>query len=744
MTPGTPGRFPGVRKLLSAVLRREPDKTQRGDIQGLRALAVGLVIGDHVFGAPTGGFLGVDIFFVVSGFLITSMLLDASLAQGRVDFVAFYRRRIRRLVPMATLVLLTTVVGTLLVLGDARGADVALDAVFAFGFVANWRFASTSDGYFADLAPTSPLQHYWSLSVEEQFYLVWPVLIAAILLATRARRGRRHSRRVAGVAVAGIGLASFAYSFVHSSADPQLAYFSTLDRAWELAAGAALAAAATSLHKLNTHVRGALFVAGLLVIGWGVWVIDQEARFPTPWAGPVVIGTLLILASGSGAPAPAVRVVLDNGPMRYLGDISYSLYLWHFPVLVLSLAFEPALGLGGQIIVLALVVTLSVASYHLVEKPVRRSTWLEPRRGRGLRSGPANHSQALANGWIGVIAVIAVVLVLAAVRGPIPTVTDTLLPVAPRVAVTAPGEAVAAPAPTEAPDDAAQYLQQRLQQALDLDAFPDLTPDVAELGIQNWLEVANKNGCLENAIPTVANCISGDPDGASTVLVLGDSYGAAYRRIVDLTLPPTGVKTIQLTMPGCPDFDVSVREADGSPFPICDEFRQFAVAEINKRDPDVTIIAVSNDYFNGKLASGATGSAAVAEAEDGLRRTLSRLDPRNNLVVFLSPPPGSENLQTCLTKVGEPADCERDISAEWYDFTDMQRRVAAEMGAYYIDTRGWFCVSQFCPAFVGTTPIFADGAHITPEYSEQLGEVMRRALVDAIEDFGDRQTPGSG
>ncbi len=228
----------------------------RGDIQGLRAVAVLLVIANHVFDEPVGGFLGVDVFFVLSGFLITGLLVREHQREGSISYADFYRRRVRRIVPVATLVLVVTVVATFALYSAERGREVALDAGWAFGFLANWRFADIGTDYFAAGGPLSPLQHYWSLSVEEQFYVVWPTLVVACLWIVGRRGGSRRTGRLALLTVTLLVIVvSFIYSLWHSQGQPISAYFSTADRAWELAAGAAIAVASPALRHVPQWAR---------------------------------------------------------------------------------------------------------------------------------------------------------------------------------------------------------------------------------------------------------------------------------------------------------------------------------------------------------------------------------------------------------------------------------------------------------------------------------------------------------
>lgn len=364
MTPDTPSRT-----------------APRRDIQGLRALAVLAVLGAHAVGWPAGGFVGVDIFFVISGFLITGMLLSEIRRYGSVSVGGFYARRARRILP-AALVTLGAVVGAAFALFNTVRADQTLwDAISAALFVSNWRFAAQGTDYFHAADAVSPLQNFWSLSVEEQFYLAWPglLVILVLLVPVAARRGAA-ARVVVGIAAGAIVAASFAWALTQTEAHPTLAYFSTLTRAWELAAGALLAAAVPVLTRIPRAlgiVMGWLGLAGAVTAV--LFIEPTAAGFPAPWAALPVVATCLVLAGGvAGDPRQRHLFPLSNSVSVFVGDMSYSLYLWHFPVIVFAAVL---LSESDQRIwiVLGAIAVLSLASYFIVEQPLRYAPWLGAR-----------------------------------------------------------------------------------------------------------------------------------------------------------------------------------------------------------------------------------------------------------------------------------------------------------------------------------------------------------------------------
>ncbi|MFG6475453.1 acyltransferase family protein [Microbacterium sp. P06] len=363
----------------------------RRDIQGLRALAVVAVVLAHLIGWPRGGFAGVDVFFVVSGFLITGLLLRELSTTGRISLRDFYARRIRRILPAAILVLLAVAVAAFFVFNRTRADRTLWDAVAAFALVANWRFAAEGTDYFHAADAVSPLQHFWSLSVEEQFYLVWPgLLLLLVLFLPAAARRTGAARGVVAAAALVIVAASGGWAMVQTAADPTVAYFSTATRAWELGLGALVAVAAPVLGRLPAALRWVMGWVGGAAVVWSFFVLDPDTMpFPAPWAILPVGAAVLVIAGGVGGdPRQRHLFPLTNPISVFVGDLSYSLYLWHFPVIVFAAVLLPV-GAEATPVIAAAIVVLSVSAYFLVEQPLHRSPWLRRKGGREAVSADA-------------------------------------------------------------------------------------------------------------------------------------------------------------------------------------------------------------------------------------------------------------------------------------------------------------------------------------------------------------------
>ena len=362
------------------------DRRFRPDVEGLRAVAVMLVVLYHAnMPVLSGGYVGVDVFFVISGFVITGLLLRERDTSGQTSLFSFYGRRVRRILPAATLVIVTTVVATYVVLGAAYGNPTAVSARWTAVFLANFHFANIGTDYLSTSLPPSPLQNFWSLAVEEQFYLIYP---AVFLLAASMRSiGSLRSRLVATLVP--VIVFSLLLSAIQTSSTPATAFFSPLTRSWELALGALVAVLTPSLLRLSRTTATALTWAGATAIGFAAVAYSSTTSYPGTAVIVPVVGTALIIAGGTSVPRMGVEPLLALAPIQWLGKLSYSIYLWHWPILIIAaesaglngLPFHRSLGW------LALSLVAAYATHHLVENPIRYTRKLARRRWLPLAMG---------------------------------------------------------------------------------------------------------------------------------------------------------------------------------------------------------------------------------------------------------------------------------------------------------------------------------------------------------------------
>ena len=344
----------------------------------MRALAVGLVVLNHA-GVPwlSGGYIGVDVFFVISGFLITQLLIDEADKGSSIDLRNFWARRARRILPMSILVTLVTVVAGLFMLEPGKVRDLSAVGLGALGFCTNIvLFFRTSD-YLSGVTAPSSLRHFWSLAVEEQFYLLWPLVVFAAL-----KYGKVNWKKWLIGAGALAGVASLVTSILITKGHPGAGYYLPYSRFWEISAGALLALAGSRFDKIPNMARAVGGWIGLVAIITSAVIFSESTVFPGYAALLPVIATVLVLVAGSAKFGPVSLLSLE--PMQSLGARSYSLYLWHWPLLVLIEARFGTPSAWGKAWIVVAALVLSAISYRAIEQPVRHNTWLSANSVRSL------------------------------------------------------------------------------------------------------------------------------------------------------------------------------------------------------------------------------------------------------------------------------------------------------------------------------------------------------------------------
>lgn len=687
----------------------------RSDIQALRAVAVLLVVLDHVAvlqmlpGHPEGGFIGVDVFFVISGFLITQHLLSDVLTKGRVDFGQFYRRRFRRILPMALLVIAVTVAASFMAFWPWQAQTFSIDGIWAALFVSNIAFAARGVDYFAS-EHASVFQHYWSLSVEEQFYLVWPLIIAGAGLFATRKIDRRRWILLTAIAV---GAASFAWACFDTYRSPAEAYFSTFTRGFEFAIGGAIAIAAPSLGDVPRTLRRGLSLLGILGIGASVWIVNPIAGFPGPMALFPAITAGLFIAAGTGTGERISAWPLTARPITYIGDISYSLYLWHWPVIMFLDTFIPR---DWVVIPGALVLSfaLSALSHRYVEQTVLKSGWL--RGGANAATRPkaaklhalrafARNASIMAVGILSVVAVIGIGD--AAVRAIAASRTDG----------TSGGSLTLQTQPVEA-----LVLVEKIQNMVDSSRhrgnWSDLRPDIADIGVYSG-ELSRDCWTWDYEQPK--SCTRGNPDAPFTIAVLGDSIAMNSAFAVDefVRINPAWKLSVYAKL-GCAAPDVPQLAPDGSSYDSCVDFRTWAVKRIAEQKPDVV-------WITSALPTNLPGvpqDEMLAVWESGMRSTLERLTDIPRILV-VAPPPAGRDLSFCSRPFNKPADCATSITKAWLDIDKASRTATQAMGRTYVDTGMWFCtVDGYCPAVIGDYIVRRDERHLTYDYGVFLGPLV--------------------
>ena len=661
------------------------DRRFRPDVEGLRAVAVVLVVLFHA-GVPgvSGGFVGVDVFFVISGFVITGLLLRERRASGRTSILNFYARRFRRILPAATLVIVATVIASYVALGYVAGNSVADDGRWAAAFLANFHFEAVGTDYFTSKLPPSPLQNFWSLSVEEQFYFVYPTLFFLVAKA----KGRLSLQAKMVIALVVVILASFWFSLAQTASQPTAAYFSPLTRAWELALGALIAVGTPWLKRLPSRVAAGTTWAGLGTIVVASFAFDSQTPYPGSAVALPVLGAAFVIAGGVVAPRAGAERLLGLGVFQWFGQRSYSLYLWHWPILIIAAeqAGKSALPLSDNLWLVLLALVVSMASYKLIENPIRHV------------KVPARATVAA-----GVATVLATVLVL--------TLAISF------ESTHGPTGAVRA-----APDEAA--VLKEVAAATSITKVPTMiVPPLAEAS-SDWGGHAN-DGCTPTAAQSSEPiCILGDPTGSREMVVLGDSHALMWLEALNAIAKQAHWKLVDLGKPGCPAELVTPKNPPGigpagGPYTICDTWHSWAIGWINQAKPNLVVVTQESDQFY----------FSASQWQKGMVSLLKDIKPpRTRKVILGNIPVLPADGPTCLAAhTDDVSACSASRAVAVSPFTQVERNAARLAGAGYIDTTPWFC-SATCTAIIGHYNVYLDQKHLTATYSMYLRSVLARAL----------------
>ncbi|HEV3132989.1 MAG TPA: acyltransferase family protein [Acidimicrobiales bacterium] len=680
------------------------DRRFRPDVEGLRAVAIVLVVLFHA-GVPgiSGGFVGVDVFFVISGFVITGVLLREQASSRRVSMLGFYGRRARRIIPAATVAIIVTVTATYLVLGVIAGNQTAIDGRWAALFLANFHFASVGTNYLTAQLPPSPLQNFWSLAVEEQFYLVYPTIFVVIA----ALRTKLSLQARLAIGLITVIAASFALSVTQTSSNPSAAFFSPFTRAWELALGALVAVGTKWLLGIPKSIGSVLTWTGLAAIVFGSVAFDSRSPYPGALVAVPVIGTALVIAGGMTAPRQGAESLLRLPPFRWLGRISYSLYLWHWPILILAAeaAGKTSLPFRQNVVWLLVALGASMASYYVVENPIRHA-----------RLPFAGRWAAVILGALLIATSVGVVSVqLDAHAAPGPVAHAALVP---------PGAQSGA---TGAVTQALEAVPNAVREAPQIRTVPaDLTPSFTQLGY-DW--GGPPDPCWPATGQTsVPACVFGDPAGTHTMVLYGDSHAGMWFAAMNDIATKAHWKLVYLGKGYCPAATLPFENPGGwgkagGEYAVCDQWHRFAVNRINHIKPDLVVITQERR----SKVDGADYSPA--EWKHGLMRTLQQLAvPAKNIVVLGNLPVLGHFEPQCLVAHQKDVQaCSNKVFPYQASYISAERGAAASVGARYADITSWFC-SATCTPVIGKYQVYWDSWHITASYSFFLEPLLIQAL----------------
>ena len=648
----------------------------RADLQGVRALAVLLVVLFHAqLSFLSGGFIGVDIFYVLSGYFITGILLREYVATEKISIRKFYERRIRRILPAASLVLCITAIGGYILMSPLALRHFALEVFSANFFSVNFIFAKDSVNYLAENINNSPILHYWSLAVEEQFYIFFPTfLIIIFALAKKLKRKKTFPVLVTAV----VTMVSFGASIYLTSVTQPWAFFLLPSRAWELLIGALLAMYLQK-HKGFSHgLSSILQILGLILIVWSTFTLNTHSTFPGSLAAIPVTGTaMLILATSSKSIA---YPLLAHPISQALGRWSFSIYLWHWPLLIFVwMYFDQKSAVPNSCMVL-LSVGLAALTYRFWENPIRLNQYW-PKSKHRIRN-----ITVLA---LGIPLLLVSMLYHNGVNG-------------------SSANSVVAPVSQE-------QLHRAIMNGLQLDQVPStLSPSWANAN--NDKPKPYSNGChvigYDNI--TLKPCVFANPTSKNSIWLVGDSHAEQWFTGVEAIAKGKGFRFVATTKSACPTLLSAVSDPvnKNKSFDACIAYNRKVLHRASVERPKYVV--VSARYF---LVTGAGGN--------GLAEYLRQMSKYSKVIFLEDTPNPPANIPFCIsTKFKKLSDCAFSISGAQMTGQEAIKQQVSQSGVSYIPVSNWFCIQDRCPAVADNVLIYRDDSHISTSAAYWLSKVL--------------------
>jgi peptidoglycan/LPS O-acetylase OafA/YrhL len=672
------------------------------EIQGLRAIAViGVVLYHANFQWIPGGFLGVDVFFVISGYLISQMIVKELSATGKVDLPNFYARRLRRLLPTAILVIIATLSVGRHLISPIRHKTIAIDAISSIFYGANYRFYFSQIDYLNIGAKPSLFLHFWSLAVEEQFYLFWPLLLLI---------GWKFFKRF-GVLIILVATAAFSfyYSLLFTKSNPTFAFYSLPTRAWEFALGAITFLLISKLNgfwKLFRFIFGWAGLAGLI---YSFITITDTQEFPGMISLIPTIATALVIAASSKG--KFFGSFLLTNPLFYgIGAISYSLYLWHWPVYQLMSEVIGAEFNQINLIIYALIlIVITVATYYVIEKPIRSYKRLGRRPSYGFI-------------WGGITSLIATFVAISIMGLTLPIISSPIAQGQNIVVIAEPSPTPTLISNATPSPEIQSNLPTRTTTPINLSVLTDVYFDG---------KCQSKNTEIE-----VKKCVSGDPTGKKNIVIFGDSHATQWIPALNEIGIKNNYKISVLTKAGCPAADLTVLYEINKKlqkYPECAAWRNNAILEINSnQNPDLIIMSATGAYN-----VGTDPKKNLDYWLNGYKTTITNLQKYSDRIMILNDTPhsGSPTSLDCLGKnLENPSRCDLNYADSVSPFNRIN--YLDQIGLIYsipiIDPIPWLCNEGNCPAVLNGVAAYADARHMAARMSIELAPLLEQAILKKL------------
>ena len=681
----------------------------RTEIQALRALAVGVVVLYHLWPERlTGGYVGVDVFFAISGFLITAHLVREVETRGRVRLSQFWARRARRLLPASLLVLAVAAVGTLLVVPQAYWDQFFREIGASALYAQNWVLAFDAVDYLAAENDPSPVQHYWSLSAEEQFYLVWPLLIALALLIVGTTAPLRRRKLAIGLTLGVVVLASLAFSIYQTAANPGWAYFITPTRAWEFGLGGLLAVVAAEPSRLREGIRAVISWLGLAAIAGTAVVYTSATPFPGYLAAIPVLGTLAVIWAGAPRRWFSPTILGDLRPVQWLGDVSYSVYLWHWPLIVLvPFALGRELGALDKGLILVTTLVLAWGTKVLVEDPARNARFLV--QGRTWRT--------YALMVVGMVAIV----------GLSAGVVSDLQRRAAQEQETAQEQIEEQPECFGAP--ASEHREDGLcDEVLETGV---IVPSAATLP-QDRPEIYTDECRTNPDDSTMKECVFGDAESETVVALIGDSHAAQWFPAVQRLAEDQDWALHVFFKGGCAFLDEGdVNLISGS----CVTWNESVMERLaDWPELDAVVTSATRGYTFRDAGDGAEREETVVSAF--ARQWQQVVDGGAGLLVLVDTPKMPQSVIDCVqeadsAEVMRSCDVSRERALSGDDYlTPASARVP---GAVLLELNDLLCTADRCPAVIGNAIAYwDDSSHMTKTFTRTLAPYLAEPLEQLL------------
>nr|WP_276511551.1 acyltransferase family protein [Curtobacterium pusillum] len=682
--------------------------TTRWDIQGLRAFAVLSVVVYHLWpNRLHGGFVGVDVFFVISGYLITGHLLREQLSSGRIRLAQFWSRRAKRLLPGAFLTILATGAAVLLVVPSALWTQYGRELIASTVYAQNWELAASAVDYLDADNEASPFQHFWSLSVEEQFYIALPLLLLLLALAVRKRVSPVTTARILLGAVV---VLSLVWCIVQTSTNPGVAYFSTATRAWEFALGGL--AATVRLPAARTAVarrfRSGAAVVGAIALIASLVVITPATPFPGIAAALPVVGATLVVMFGAGT---VFELLGSIRPVAFVGRISYSLYLWHWPlVVIVPIALGHPLGWKSKLAVLVVSLVLAAVTTVWFEEPLRFSGWvrtLRPRR-------------------VAVLGAVCTVLVAALGASTLTAVHVQEVQAATFTKQLSQGNApcFGAAAEISAPKPC---VDERLADV----RVP--APSAAKQ------DDPNRPACWSGKFQT---CVLGEESGYSKrLIVIGDSHSNTLLAAYDDIGRKNGWRIDLAGTGGCYLTTAQQDALNESSLATCNRWKQLAIqyVERHRDEADALVVAHSTTQMPVTAPEGPARDAATrAGLVDAWQQAAGDRLP---VIAIRDNPVPRRDVVACVSRMSGPTDssCDQPRAAALGQTDSSAEAVEAFNAAggrsALVDLTPYYCTNTTCPAVIGGVLVYRDTSHITGTWAKTLEPYLDQQLRARLASF---------